>query len=193
MTLVLKGKHFPVLVVDDFSTMRRIIGGALRQMGIDDITEAEDGRVALQKLRLKEFRLIISDWNMPNMMGIDLLRRVRADDHFKHIPFLMVTAEARKDNVIEAAKAGVSNYITKPFTPEDLQKKIETIIIKQLQAAQQAANASSAPKSPTPGASGDAEPRPAVPGTNTGGSPSAAPPSTSPDRAGEKSDAPASK
>jgi two-component system chemotaxis response regulator CheY len=135
MTFLLKDKNYPVLVVDDFSTMRRIIKTALKQMGIEDITEAEDGKMALQKLKLKDFRLIISDWNMPNMMGIDFLRRVRADDKYKHIPFLMVTAEARKDNVLEAAKAGVSNYITKPFTAEDLQKKIELIIVKQQQTA----------------------------------------------------------
>ncbi len=135
MTFLLKDKNYPVLVVDDFSTMRRIIKTALKQMGIEDITEAEDGKMALQKLKLKDFKLIISDWNMPNMMGIDFLRRVRADDKYKHIPFLMVTAEARKDNVLEAAKAGVSNYITKPFTAEDLQKKIEIIIVKQQQTA----------------------------------------------------------
>jgi two-component system chemotaxis response regulator CheY len=141
MTFLLKDKNYPVLVVDDFSTMRRIIKTALKQMGIEDITEAEDGKMALQKLKLKDFKLIISDWNMPNMMGIDFLRRVRADEKYKHIPFLMVTAEARKDNVLEAAKAGVSNYITKPFTAEDLQKKIEVIIVKQQQSAAAAAPA----------------------------------------------------
>jgi two-component system chemotaxis response regulator CheY len=147
MSLILKDKNYPVLVVDDFSTMRRIIKTALKQMGIEDITEAEDGKIALQKLKLKDFKLIISDWNMPNLMGIDFLRRVRADEKYKHIPFLMVTAEARKDNVLEAAKAGVSNYITKPFTAEDLQKKIENIVVKQQTAAAQAA-ASSEPAAP---------------------------------------------
>jgi two-component system chemotaxis response regulator CheY len=146
MSLILKDKNYPVLVVDDFSTMRRIIKTALKQMGIEDITEAEDGKIALQKLKLKDFKLIISDWNMPNLMGIDFLRRVRADEKYKHIPFLMVTAEARKDNVLEAAKAGVSNYITKPFTAEDLQKKIENIVVKQqAAAAQAAASAETAP------------------------------------------------
>jgi two-component system chemotaxis response regulator CheY len=146
MSLILKDKNYPVLVVDDFSTMRRIIKTALKQMGIEDITEAEDGKIALQKLKLKDFKLIISDWNMPNLMGIDFLRRVRADEKYKHIPFLMVTAEARKDNVLEAAKAGVSNYITKPFTAEDLQKKIENIVVKQqAAAAQPAAGAEAAP------------------------------------------------
>jgi two-component system chemotaxis response regulator CheY len=147
MSLILKDKNYPVLVVDDFSTMRRIIKTALKQMGIEDITEAEDGKIALQKLKLKDFKLIISDWNMPNLMGIDFLRRVRADEKYKHIPFLMVTAEARKDNVLEAAKAGVSNYITKPFTAEDLQKKIENIVVKQQTAAAQPA-ASSEPAAP---------------------------------------------
>lgn len=146
MALILKDKNYPVLVVDDFSTMRRIIKTALKQMGIEDVTEAEDGKIALQKLKLKDFKLIISDWNMPNLMGIDFLRRVRADEKYKHIPFLMVTAEARKDNVLEAAKAGVSNYITKPFTAEDLQKKIENIVVKQqAAAAQAAASAEAAP------------------------------------------------
>lgn len=144
MALILKDKNYPVLVVDDFSTMRRIIKTALKQMGIEDITEAEDGKIALQKLKLKDFKLIISDWNMPNLMGIDFLRRVRADEKYKHIPFLMVTAEARKDNVLEAAKAGVSNYITKPFTAEDLQKKIENIVVKQQASAAQAAAAAEA-------------------------------------------------
>jgi two-component system chemotaxis response regulator CheY len=148
MALVMKDKNFPVLVVDDFSTMRRIIKSALKQMGLEDVTEAEDGNIAFQKLKLKEFRLIVSDWNMPNCMGIDLLRKVRADEKYKHIPFLMVTAEARKDNVLEAAKAGVSNYITKPFTAEELQKKIEMIIVKEQQ--KQAAGA--APTAAKPGA-----------------------------------------
>jgi two-component system chemotaxis response regulator CheY len=148
MALVMKDKNFPVLVVDDFSTMRRIIKSALKQMGLEDVTEAEDGNIAFQKLKLKEFRLIVSDWNMPNCMGIDLLRKVRADEKYKHIPFLMVTAEARKDNVLEAAKAGVSNYITKPFTAEELQKKIEMIIVKEQQ--KQAGGA--APAAAKPGA-----------------------------------------
>ena len=150
MALILKDKNYPVLVVDDFSTMRRIIKTALKQMGIEDITEAEDGKIALQKLKLKDFKLIISDWNMPNLMGIDFLRRVRADEKYKHIPFLMVTAEARKDNVLEAAKAGVSNYITKPFTAEDLQKKIENIVMKQQANAAQAATSPAAAPAAAP-------------------------------------------
>jgi two-component system chemotaxis response regulator CheY len=154
MALVLKDKNYPVLVVDDFSTMRRIIKTALKQMGIEDITEAEDGKIALQKLKLKDFKLIISDWNMPNLMGIDFLRRVRADEKYKHIPFLMVTAEARKDNVLEAAKAGVSNYITKPFTAEDLQKKIENIVVKQQASAAQAAAGGEAAPAAAPATEG---------------------------------------
>ena len=154
MSLILKDKNYPVLVVDDFSTMRRIIKTALKQMGIEDITEAEDGKIALQKLKLKDFKLIISDWNMPNLMGIDFLRRVRADEKYKHIPFLMVTAEARKDNVLEAAKAGVSNYITKPFTAEDLQKKIENIVVKQQASGAQAAASHEAAPATAPATEG---------------------------------------
>lgn len=162
MTVVFKGKKFPVLVVDDFSTMRRIIRGALREMGIEDVCEAEDGKAALQKLKLRDFKLIISDWNMPNLMGIDLLRRVRADPSHRHIPFLMVTAEARRDYVIEAAKAGVSNYITKPFTPEDLQKKIESIILRQQQSRSAGTNpnALAQPSAAPTSQSGSAEPGP---------------------------------
>ncbi|NLF25773.1 MAG: response regulator [Deltaproteobacteria bacterium] len=120
-------KKLNVLVVDDFSTMRRIVKNCLRQLGFENITEAEDGEAALAKLRGGPFQLIISDWNMPKMMGIDLLRAVRADEKLKDIPFLMVTAEAQKENVIEAAKAGVSNYIIKPFTPDQVQSKLEAI------------------------------------------------------------------
>lgn len=120
-------KNIPILVVDDFSTMRRIVKNCLKQLGFENMTDAEDGQVALNKLKSAEFKLIVSDWNMPNMMGIDLLKAVRADPKLKHIPFLMVTAEAQKANVIEAAKAGVSNYIVKPFTSEDLHQKLEAI------------------------------------------------------------------
>lgn len=124
-------RAIPILVVDDFSTMRRIIKTSLRQLGFENITEAEDGQVALNKLQAGEFKLIISDWNMPNMMGIDLLRAVRGDARLKPTPFLMVTAEAQKENVLEAAKAGVSNYIVKPFTADDLQKKLSAIFAKK--------------------------------------------------------------
>lgn len=120
-------KNMPILVVDDFNTMRRIVKNCLKQLGFENITEAEDGAVALQKLQAQEFKFVVSDWNMPNMMGIDLLKAVRADEKLKNIPFLMVTAEAQKENVLEAAKAGVSNYIIKPFTADVLQLKMEAI------------------------------------------------------------------
>lgn len=120
-------RNIPILIVDDFATMRRIVKTCLRQLGFENVTEAEDGKVALQKLQANEFKLIISDWNMPNMMGIDLLRNVRSDEKFKALPFLMVTAEAQKENVIEAAKAGVSNYIIKPFTADQLEAKLSAI------------------------------------------------------------------
>lgn len=125
-----KGKvdrNMPILVVDDFAAMRRIVKTSLRQLGFENISEAEDGQAALAKLEVGRYRLIISDWNMPNMMGIDLLKAVRANDKLKEIPFLLVTAEAQKENIIEAAKAGVSNYIVKPFTAEILQTKLEQI------------------------------------------------------------------
>lgn len=125
-------KKMPILVVDDFNTMRRIVKQCLKQLGFDNITEAEDGQIALNKLlATPDFKLIISDWNMPNMMGIDLLKAVRADERFKSIPFLMVTAEAQKENIIEAAKSGVSNYIIKPFTPDSMQQKLEAIFTKK--------------------------------------------------------------
>lgn len=120
-------KNMPILIVDDFSTMRRIVKNCLKQLGFENITEAEDGTAALSKLESTEFKFIISDWNMPNMMGIDLLKAVRSSDKLKTIPFLMVTAEAQKENVLEAAKAGVSNYIIKPFTADVLQTKMEAI------------------------------------------------------------------
>ena len=126
-------KNMPILVVDDFSTMRRIVRTCLRQLGFENVTEAEDGSIALQKLKGSggQFSLIISDWNMPNMMGIDLLKAVRSDESFKKIPFVMVTAEAQQENVIEAAKAGVTNYIVKPFTADMLQQKLEAVFAKR--------------------------------------------------------------
>ena len=123
-------RSIPILVVDDFATMRRIVKTALKQLGFENLSEAEDGEAALNKLQSGEFKLIVSDWNMPKMMGIDLLKAVRADEKLKSVPFLMVTAEAQKENVIEAAKAGVSNYIIKPFTADQLQAKLEAIFSK---------------------------------------------------------------
>ena len=124
-------RTLPIIIVDDFATMRRIVKTCLTQLGFSNIQEAEDGEVALRKLKAQEFKLIISDWNMPKMMGIDLLRAVRADDSLKDIPFLMVTAEGLKENVLEAVKCGVSNYIVKPFTAEGLQGKLEAIFAKK--------------------------------------------------------------
>jgi len=118
------------LVVDDFATMRKIVRNLLRQLGYQHIDEAEDGVVALRKLKSTKYDMIICDWNMPNMTGIELLKEVRSDDALKPIPFLMVTAEANKENVIEAVKAGVSNYIVKPFTADTLSGKIDAVLKK---------------------------------------------------------------
>jgi two-component system chemotaxis response regulator CheY len=116
-----------VLVVDDFATMRRIVKGVLKQLGFSSIVEAEDGSGALETLKKEKVGLIISDWNMPKMSGLDLLKWVRGHDEFKDMPFLMVTAEAQKENILEAVKAQVSNYIVKPFTAETMNEKIEKI------------------------------------------------------------------
>ena len=119
------------LVVDDFATMRRIIKNILRQAGYDDIVEADDGTTALPRLQTDHIDFVICDWNMPNMTGLDLLKTIRSDEALKETPFLMVTAEAQKDNIIEAIQAGVSNYVVKPFTPEILKEKIEQILSKR--------------------------------------------------------------
>jgi two-component system chemotaxis response regulator CheY len=116
-----------ILVVDDFSTMRRIVKGILKRLGYREIDEAEDGQMALKRLKETRYQLIICDWNMPVMTGLDLLKAVRSDEELKGIPFLMVTAEAKKENILEAIQAGVSNYIVKPFTEEVLSKKLEDI------------------------------------------------------------------
>jgi len=116
-----------VLVVDDFSTMRRIIKNILRQLGFNNIVEADDGTTAWDVLNKDKIEFIISDWNMPQMTGIDLLRKVRSSEEFADMPFLMVTAEAQQENIIEAAQAKVSNYIVKPFTAETLKQKIDKI------------------------------------------------------------------
>lgn len=123
-------KNIKILIVDDFATMRKVIKNLLRQIGYQDVVEAEDGVVALKELRSQKIDFVISDWNMPNMTGIELLKAVRADSELSSLPFLMVTAESLKDNVLEAVKAGVSNYIVKPFTAEVLNEKIEKIIEK---------------------------------------------------------------
>jgi two-component system chemotaxis response regulator CheY len=117
-----------VLVVDDYSTMRRIIRNLLTQIGYTDIDEASDGGDALQKLRQVHYGLVISDWNMEPMTGYDLLKQVRADEKLKATPFIMVTAESKTDNVIAAKKAGVDNYIVKPFNAATLQQKINSVM-----------------------------------------------------------------
>ena len=116
-----------IMVVDDFSTMRRIIKNILRQMGYENILEADDGSTALEKLKAEKVDFIISDWNMPQVSGIELLKAVRTSDEWKDTPFLMVTAEGQKEHVIEAVKNRVNNYIIKPFTPDTLMEKINKI------------------------------------------------------------------
>ncbi len=118
-----------ILIVDDFATMRRIVKNILIQLGFKNFIEADDGSVAWDILQKEPVDFIVSDWNMPKMPGIELLKKVRADEKLKDIPFLMVTAEAQKENIIEAVKAKVSNYIVKPFTPETLGEKIEKIFV----------------------------------------------------------------
>ncbi len=115
------------LVVDDFSTMRRIVRNLLKELGFTNVQEAEDGVDALQKLSAGDFDFVVSDWNMPNMTGIELLRKVRSDPALKHLPVLMVTAEAKRENIIEAAQAGASGYIVKPFTAATLDEKLKKI------------------------------------------------------------------
>jgi len=116
-----------VLVVDDFSTMRRIVRNILRQLGFQNVVEADDGTTAWEVLNREKVDFIVSDWNMPQMTGIDLLRKVRGSEQFAHIPFLMVTAEAQQENIIEAVQAKVSNYIVKPFTADTMKQKIDKI------------------------------------------------------------------
>ena len=123
-------KHIKIMVVDDFATMRKVIRNLLKQVGYENIVEAEDGVIALKMLKSQKIDLVVSDWNMPNMTGLELLKSVRADEDLKSTPFLMVTAEALQDNVIAAVKAGVSNYIVKPFTAEVLNDKITKILEK---------------------------------------------------------------
>jgi two-component system chemotaxis response regulator CheY len=125
------------LVVDDFSTMRRIVRNLLKELGYSNIEEAEDGLDAMQKLNGGNFDFVISDWNMPNMDGLQLLRSIRASSQLKKLPVLMVTAEAKKENIIAAAEAGASGYVVKPFTAATLDEKLKKIFQK----AQNAQNA----------------------------------------------------
>ena len=119
--------NMKIMVVDDMSTMRRIVKNILKQLGFSNVEEAENGQEALTKLKTERYGFVVSDWNMPVMTGIDLLRAIRADAELKAIPVLMGTAEAQKLNIIEAVQAGVSNYVVKPFTAEALQEKINKI------------------------------------------------------------------
>lgn len=118
-----------IMVVDDFTTMRRIVKNVLKQLGYTDVEEAEDGVIALSKLKKEKVDLVIADWNMPNMTGIEMLRAIRADGDLKDIPVLMVTAEAKKENIMEALQAGATSYIVKPFTADILKTKIDKIFI----------------------------------------------------------------
>ncbi len=119
-----------ILVVDDFSTMRKIIKNILRQLGFTNVIEADDGSTGWEALNRENVDFIISDWNMPKMSGIEFLRKVRASEEYAELPFLMVTAEAQQENIIEAVQAKVTNYIVKPFTPETLNQKIQKIFGK---------------------------------------------------------------
>jgi len=122
--------NMKILVVDDFSTMRRIVRNLLKELGFANVHEAEDGVDALNKLRGEgNFEFVVSDWNMPNMTGIDLLRNIRGDAALKHLPVLMVTAEAKRENIIEAAQAGASGYVVKPFTAATLDEKLKKIFL----------------------------------------------------------------
>jgi len=121
-------KDLVAMVVDDFSTMRRIVRKILKDLQFRDIIEAENGLAALRLLESNKVDLIVSDWNMPTMTGLELLKRVRADERLKGVPFLMVTAEAQKENIIEAIQAKVSNYVVKPFSPAAFAEKLAKII-----------------------------------------------------------------
>ena len=123
-------KNLKFLVVDDFSTMRRIVRNLLKELGYTNVDEAEDGVAALQKLKGGTFQFVVTDWNMPNMTGLELLKAIRADAGLKHLPVLMITAEAKKENIIEAAQSGASGYIVKPFTAGTLEEKMGKIFEK---------------------------------------------------------------
>jgi two-component system chemotaxis response regulator CheY len=120
-------KTLKFLIVDDFSTMRRIIRNLLKELGFGNVEEAEDGAVALQMLKTKPYDFVVSDWNMPNMDGLALLQAIRAEPSLKALPVLMVTAEAKKENIIAAAEAGASGYVVKPFTAATLDEKLSKI------------------------------------------------------------------
>ncbi len=123
-------KNMKILVVDDFSTMRRIIKNILKQLGFENLEEAEDGQQAYTKLQNETFGFVVTDWNMPNLDGLGFVKKVRSDEKLKDLPVVMVTAEAEKDKVIEAIKAGVNDYIVKPFTAKVLKEKMDKIFEK---------------------------------------------------------------
>lgn len=123
-------KSIKILVVDDFPTMRRIVRNLLKELGFENVDEAEDGAVALDKLQGGNFQFVVSDWNMPNMDGLTLLKTIRADATLSQLPVLMVTAEAKKENIIAAAQAGANGYVVKPFTAATLEEKLNKIFEK---------------------------------------------------------------
>ena len=120
-------KNMKILIVDDLSTMRRIVKNLIRDLGFNNTQEADDGLTALPMLKKGDFDFVVTDWNMPGMQGIDLLKHIRADAELKHLPVLMITAEAKREQIIEAAQAGVNGYIVKPFTAATLKEKLDKI------------------------------------------------------------------
>nr|WP_115719185.1 chemotaxis response regulator CheY [Gallaecimonas mangrovi] len=120
-------KNMKILIVDDFSTMRRIIKNLMRDLGFNNCLEADDGNTALPMLQNGDFDFVITDWNMPGMQGIDLLKAIRSDDKLKHLPVMMVTAEAKREQIVAAAQAGVNGYVVKPFTAATLKEKLDKI------------------------------------------------------------------
>ncbi|MBU4610517.1 chemotaxis response regulator CheY [Achromobacter sp. GG226] len=123
-------KSLKILVVDDFPTMRRIVRNLLKELGFENVDEAEDGQMALDKLRNGSFEFVVSDWNMPNLDGLSMLQQIRADPNMSKLPVLMVTAEAKKENIIAAAQAGANGYVVKPFTAATLEEKLNKIFEK---------------------------------------------------------------
>lgn len=127
-------KNMKILVVDDFPTMRRIVRTLLKELGFANVEEAEDGAAGLARLRSGGFEFVISDWNMPNLDGLEMLKQIRADAAIAHLPVLMVTAESKKENIIAAAQAGASGYVVKPFTAATLDEKLAKILEKMTKA-----------------------------------------------------------
>lgn len=126
----MSNKNLKILVVDDFPTMRRIIRNLLKDLGYENVDEAEDGAMGLEKLRNGSFDFVVSDWNMPNLDGLEMLKQIRADAKLSKLPVLMVTAEAKKENIIAAAQAGANGYVVKPFTAATLEEKLNQIFEK---------------------------------------------------------------